>query len=74
MGNKPLLVVLSLQNAKIAESENFLEIANLLGRCKGVIRCQLAWVVAVMKPLYDLIKNIQKESGGILDIMGEINR
>ena len=46
----------------------------LLSSSKGVIQAQLAWIATVLKPLYDLNTSLQRDSGGILDVLGEVNR
>ena len=50
------------------------ELVELLGRRKGVLRAELTFVVELMGPLYDTIKVLQKDNGGIVDVLGEIHR
>jgi hypothetical protein len=42
----------------------------MLDKRRRVIQVQLAFVVTVMEPLYKAIVVVQKESGGILDVLG----
>ena len=41
---------------------------------KDALKVQLAYVVNIMRPLYDAIKVLQKQSGGIIDVMDVFSR
>ena len=62
------------QVTETTDSVTIEALADLIEKSKGVVKAQLSFVVEVMAPLYQLITALQKDSGGILDILGEISR
>ena len=62
-----------MQAISISDSENVKALRDLVESSKRVIKTELAFVVTVMQPLYVTITTLQKESGGILDVMGTFN-
>ena len=49
--------------------ETIEDLDKLLNKSTKVLKVQLTFVVTVLKPVYDSIKVLQKESGKLLDVM-----
>ena len=64
----------TIQVAETTDSDTIEALAQLIERSKGAVKAELSFVVEVMAPIYQLIKVLQKDSGGVLDVLGEISR
>lgn len=62
------------QVAPSTDSDTIVALDKLVKESKDALQMQLAFIVHVMKPLYEAIKVLQKQSGGILDVMETFNR
>lgn len=58
-----------LQAITLSDSETVKALHDLLASKKSIVRSELAFVSTVLQPLYETIRALQKESGGILDVL-----
>lgn len=63
-----------LQAVKISKSEVVADIHKLILENSLRLKAQGTFVVVVLKTVYDSIKTLQKESGGILDVLNTFQR
>ena len=49
------------------------DLNELISRSGKTLKAELSFVADVLGPLYNTIKVLQKDSGGILDVLHEIN-
>lgn len=62
------------QACEKSDNDSIWMLAKLLNDSKDVVRVQLGFVVHVMKPLYENIKVLQKQTGGPLDVIELFHR
>lgn len=62
------------QASNISDSETIKALESMVKSSAEILKAQLAYVVNVMKPLYEAIHVLQKQSGGMFDVMQTFDR